>query len=929
MDPERWKRIEQLYHSTLGRPPHERATFLLEACAGDEDLRRQLSVLLSDSGPTGDLVRAGIWEVVAARAGESCNLAPGTRLGPYEILDPIGEGGMGKVYRALDTRLDRAVAIKISAQQFSSRFELEARAIAALNHPNVCTLYDVGPNYLVMELVAGETLAWKTDHSGPLPLQEVLNIGLQVAEAVAAAHSKRIVHRDLKPANVRITPEGRVKVLDFGLAKAMGNEQTEQNTSRLASARVLASATGQVLGTPSYMSPEQAHGNDVGAPTDVWAFGCLMYELLTGKRAFAGETSSEIMAAILTRKPDWQALPPATPAKLRHLLRQCLETDPARRVQDIRTPLAEIEKTLIPRARGLTRGQAAAAGALVIIAGLAAWLLRGVQNSTDRMLQAVPLTSYLGSQDWPTLSPDGSQVAFSWDGERQDNFDIYVKRIGPGPLLRLTHDPAADTAPSWSPDGSSIAFLRASRPGKAAVVLVPPLGGSERVVGEVTRFEPMNAALSWSPDGMWLVVFDRPSEQPSGLWLMSVESGDRRRLTTTPLEWANSGDFSPVFSPDGRFLAFKRLVEHNSFDLFLLPLGTDMRPHGEPRRLTRDSQVVTGLAWSVNGKDLVLSSGSPGNLSLFGMGISGAAAKRLTQQGEILNLAVAPRSHRLVFAQSRREMDIYRAELSAGGGEARGMIPLIASSRLERYPSYPPDGKKIAFASLRSGNWQLWISDSDGENSVQMTSFARGEVAFPVWSPDGSQIGFTSDAEGPGQAYTVDAAGGTPRKLEALSTAVFGFRWSRDGHRIFFVSTRSGAVQLWKVAAAGGAPVQMTHQGVASPVIESADGKLIYYSRPGGIWCVPVAGGPEREVFESDVDPGALEVDPRGIYFLANSSVAKNGDLMFYRFPTGPITKVAGVETRYGFSLSPDGRYLAYTKMTATGSDLMLVENFH
>jgi Tol biopolymer transport system component/DNA-binding winged helix-turn-helix (wHTH) protein len=565
--------------------------------------------------------------------------------------------------------------------------------------------------------------------------------------------------------------------------------------------------------------------------------------------------------------------------------------------------------------------------ALAGAVGLIAWALHGRNSPPDQTLRASPLTTYLGTQDWPSFSPDGSQVAFAWDGEKQDNFDIYVKRIGPGPPLRLTRDPAADTAPAWSPDGGLIAFLRASRPGKADVVVVPPLGGPERVMGEVIRFEPMNQALSWTPDSKWIVVFDRPPGQPAGLWLLSVVGGERRRLTSTPDEWV--GDFTPAFAPDGRFLAFRRLVARNSFDLFVLPVGAAMRPDGEPHQLTRNGQVIVGLAWAANGKDLIFSTGSPGNLSIFKMGTSGASPKRLTGQGEVLHLTVAARSNRLVFAESRREMDIYRVRLDPGGGQASDSVPLIASSRLERYPSYSPDGKKIAFVSLRSGNWQLWIADNDGQNAVQMTWFERGEVAFPVWSIDGKQIGFLYDAGGSQQAYVIDATGGKPQKLDAVGANVFALRWSRDGHWIFFGSNRTGAQQVWKVPAAGGAMEQMTRQGaVTGPLVESPDGMLVYYVRPGGVWCVPVTGGPERQVARTEVDPGALDANENGMYFHANSNVTKNGNLMFYRFPNGPITKVAGVEMRYGLSLSPDGRYLVYTKMTSTGSDLMLVENF-
>ena len=212
---------------------------------------------------------------------------------------------------------------------------------------------------------------------------------------------------------------------------------------------------------------------------------------------------------------------------------------------------------------------------------------------------------------------------------------------------------------------------------------------------------------------------------------------------------------------------------------------------------------------------------------------------------------------------------------------------------------------------------------------MQMTSFQRGEVAFPAWSADGKQIGFIYDAEGSQQAYVVDASGGKPRKLKALGVGVFALRWSRDGHWIFFGSNRSGTQQVWKTPVACGALEQMTRQGaVAGPLLESHDAKLIYYVRPGGVWSVPVGGGQEALAVAADVDPGELDGNQHGIYFHANSNVSKNGDLMFYRFPNGPITKVAGVEMRYGLTLSPDGRYLVYTKMTSTGSDLMLVENF-
>lgn len=679
------------------------------------------------------------------------------------------------------------------------------------------------------------------------------------------------------------------------------------------------------------MSPEQARGKDVDKRTDVWAFGCLLYELLAGKRAFRGETVPDTIAAILEREPDWRALPANTPAGIKNLLRRCLQKDAQQRLPDMKEVRTRIEEAADRRSRRGNRWQLAAlvlaVGVLLAGGGLAAWLVRQRGAPADQMLHPIPLTSYLGSQHWPSFSPDGNQVAFSWDGEKQDNFDIYVKRVGPGPPLRLTHDSAADRTPAWAPDGSWIAFLRASRPGKATVVMIPPLGGPERVLTEVAVYGPMNQCLTWSPDSKWLAAFDRPASQPAGLWLLSVETGERRRLTTVPP--GILGDLYLSFSPDGRALAFTRLVANNSSDLYLLSLGEDLLPRGEPHRLIQLNQVL-GLAWTADGRELVFSSGPPGNVSLSRMAISGEARpRRLTEQGDVLNLAISGRSNRLVFVQSRRDEDIYRVELSGNGGDARASMPLIASSRLDRYPRYSPDGNKIAFASLRSGNWQLWVSDGDGANTVQMTFFERGEVAYPSWTANGRQIGFTSNAVGAFQAYFIDAAGGRPQKLEALGTNVYGLSLSRDGRWIFFPSSRGGTYQMWKMPTGGGVPEQMTRQGAGGgTTAESPDGKLVYYTRSGGVWSVPVEGGEEHEIFKSDVDQGWLDASRWGIYFVTNSTVTKPGDLMFYRFPKGPITKVAGVQTRYGFSISPDGRDLLYTKMTSTGSDLMMVENF-
>src|SRR2546426_6113737 len=277
------------------------------------------------------------------------SLAPSTRLGPYEIVAMIGAGGMGEVYRARDPRMGREVAIKVSAERFSDRFEREVHAVAALNHPNICHVYDVGPDYLVMELVEGPTLAERIA-SGAIPLEELLPIARQIAEALGAAHERGIIHRDLKPANIKVTEEGTVKVLDFGLAKAFNPQDSGANLNQTNSPtlNVAATQTGVILGTASYMSPEQARGKPVDKRTDIWSFGCVLYEALTGRQAFAAETVSDTIAAILGRDPDWQALPAATPASIRVLLRRCLRKDAKLRLHDIADARIEIEEALDP-----------------------------------------------------------------------------------------------------------------------------------------------------------------------------------------------------------------------------------------------------------------------------------------------------------------------------------------------------------------------------------------------------------------------------------------------------------------------------------------------------------------------------------------------------------------------------------------------------
>ena len=373
MNPERWQQIEQLYNAALERKASQRAAFLKEACAGDDELWREVESLLAQDETGKGFLESPAFEVAAQALAQEPAQAQkaslvGRQLGSYHVLSLLGEGGMGEVYRAKDTKLRRDVALKVLPKAFAqdperlARFEREAQLLASLNHKNIAAIYGKeeagGVHFLVLELVEGETLAERIERQGPLPVKEALTLCRQVAEGLEAAHRKPITHRDIKPANIKVTPEGEVKVLDFGLAKAFEGEGV--NLSELPTLGPGPTRDGQILGTPAYMSPEQVRGQEVDKRTDIWAFGCVLYELLTGQRPFRGDTVQDTIGKVLEREPDWEVLPPATPARIRNLLRRCLQKDPARRFHDLADARIEMEAVLsrrIQRPRTVREGR--------------------------------------------------------------------------------------------------------------------------------------------------------------------------------------------------------------------------------------------------------------------------------------------------------------------------------------------------------------------------------------------------------------------------------------------------------------------------------------------------------------------------------------------------------------------------------------------
>ncbi len=454
-------------------------------------------------------------------------LTPGAKLGPYEILSLLGAGGMGEVYRARDRRLGREVAIKVlpadrmADEDRRRRFVQEARAASALSHPNIVTIHEIesadGNDFIVMEYVPGKTLDTLIPRQG-MRLDEVLRIAIPIADAVARAHAAGIVHRDLKPANVIVGPDGAVKVLDFGLAKLVAQEEAgspEHETRTKDGDAGRLSGPGTVAGTAAYMSPEQAAGRKVDARSDVFSFGALLYEMVTGRRAFAGNSTAETLAAVLREHPKVPSeVASGVPRDLEKVILRCLQKDLGRRfqqMQDVKIELQEIKEesesgpvASTGPARRRRHWWLAAVLAIVLPLTAVAWLRWRPREIARTPPRLVPLTSMRGFETNPAFSPDGGQIAFAWGGEKGDSWDIYLEMIGSSEIHRLTTDPAPDFAPSWSPDGRLIAFVR-SQPGnflwyvdrrllsQGTIHLVSPVGGPDRKLSDFPAGWPRRA----------------------------------------------------------------------------------------------------------------------------------------------------------------------------------------------------------------------------------------------------------------------------------------------------------------------------------------------------------------------------------------------------------------------------------------------------
>jgi Tol biopolymer transport system component len=849
MTPERWERIQVLYHAVRTLPESDRASFLADSCGDDPALQDEVQKLLHQPVSTGSFIDF-VGGPAPARIGSVGDRdLTGRQLGGYRVTSLLGRGGMGEVYRAHDSRLGRDVALKVLPTEFTadaerlSRFDGEARMLAALNHPHIGAIFGIedaaGFPALVLEFVDGETLAERL-RRGPIALRDALRIAGQVADALDAAHRKGIVHRDLKPANIKVTPDGVVKVLDFGLAKATGTARVSaREHSRSTTLDVDATRVGTILGTGPYMSPEQARGLPVDTRTDVWAFGCVLYEMLTGQPAFSGKTLTETLTAILEREPDWARLPPSAPPRIRKLLRDCLQRDLARRVQNIADARATID--LIQRGWNRWRAAAIAAAAvtvLVTIAGVMLFRSMGRSGPIASSSDYVQLTDLTESAVAPSLSPDGRMVTFKVG---EDFFlgkgQIYVKLLPNGESVQLTRGGEGKYGPVFTSDGSRVTYtqLNLTKDGLSwDTFSVPVLGGAP-------------ARLLPNASGLTFLSKDRVlfSEIRGALHMGIVAATAQRsepRDVYFPPHSLGMAHFAHA-SPDGQWILVVEMDETHAFGLPCRLVPADGRSTG---RQVGPNGTCTSAAWSPDGQWMYFGAKVGGRAHLWRQRFPGGTPEQITTgPTEEEGVTVMPDGRSLVTALGIRRSSVWLHETN---GERA-----IVTEGFATRPRLSRDGTRVFFL-LRPGTDADAIelrSLSLATGAVQTVVSGLSIVDYEI-SNDQATVAFTVRENGESHVWIAPLDQRSPPQRIASDADQVSFG---SGNELIVRSIQPSGTRIVRVNRDGGPQTRVEGPPVHEKGPVSPDGRwVIVYSQGSGAtepvatFAVPVAGGAPRRV---------------------------------------------------------------------------------
>jgi serine/threonine protein kinase/Tol biopolymer transport system component len=943
MATDRWQALERLYHAALERPVGERSAFLRQACE-DETLRREVLALLDQPSMPNFLGEPAV-NVAAAMVDDVHSHWIGRRIGIYQLQTLLGKGGMGEVYRARDTRLGRDVAVKVLPLAFTAdperlaRFEREARVLAALNHPHIGTIHGLeeseGVRALVLELVEGETLADRVHH-GALGIPDALAIARQIADALEAAHDKGIIHRDLKPSNIKITPAGVVKVLDFGLAKG-GAESSVSDLTQSPTITIGATHGGVILGTAAYMAPEQARGLAVDKRTDIWAFGCVLFEMLTGRTAFQGGTVSDTIAAILQREPDWASLPPATPRTIDRLLRRCFEKDSRRRLRDIGEARIELDEALsrptaqeIPVTKVDNRTApwraltfAALAGALVSALAIAIWPRSAPQSAWTNPLENARftrLTDFPGTEASADISPDGRFVVFRSDRAGDGEWDLWLTQVGTGTFRNLT-----ENVPSLGPGNPTVRFVGFSGDGSQVwfaaqgqrPMAMPLLGGTPRpYLGERA------ATPAWSKDGARMAYFTGADGDP--IFLANATGGEARQIHG---DQAGIHNHNLVWSTDGQWIYFvhghaetdemdvwrirpsggtaERMTQRNAAATFLAPIDSRVLLYvarDEDRsgpwlwaldvesrvshRITAGLEQYHSVAASYDGRRVVATVASP-TASLWSVPI----LDRVAADSDVKPYPVP--SVRALSPRFDKTSLYYLSARGTGDGlwrfrdDEASEIWKGSDGALDQPPAVSPDGRSVAVVLRKDGRRQLTVMSTDGADAHALTPSINIQGA-PDWSPDGHWIVTGgSNENGPG-LFKLSVDGGVPIRL--VSSFASDPDWSPDGSLIVYAGpVVSGQIQVLAVRPDGSA--------VALPQIYGQAGRQNFRILPDG----------------------------KGLVYVPRD---KQGDFWILDFSTKnsrPVAHLTDVTRIQSFDITLDGKQIVFDRVREN-SDIVLID---
>ena len=914
MSDNRWQRIEDIFHQAVELSPAQRSAFLDKACGTDRDLRQEVESLLAHESENGN--------TFAGPAGDAMLQT----IAHYRIVAKLGEGGMGAVYRATDTKLGRDVAIKFLPVDFAgdsdrmARFQREAKVLASLNHSNIAAIYGVEDRALVMELVEGQDLR------GPVPLATALHYAAQIAAALDSAHEKGVVHRDLKPANIRITPDGAVKVLDFGLAKIAAPGNASPEVSETPTMTAGPTRTGAIMGTAAYMAPEQARGQVVDKRADVWAFGVVLFEMLAGKRLFGGDTVSDSLAAVLTREPDFAALPKDTPPHIRRLLERCLRKDPKQRLRDIGDVRILLEESDAPQpvaGRAWIPWTVAGVLGVGLLAAAGLWLRlaparshrQASDESTLRFLLPLPEKSSFGTYDQPVLSPDGKRIVFSARNEKAGFFVHSLETLE----TRHFDGPEEFQSPFWSPEGRFVAFMSDRELKK-----VDLQGGSIATICNVG----LGLGGAWNQDDVILLGTTR------GVMRVNAAGGEPKFVTTLDSAKGEINHSLPSFLPDGEHFLFT--VSASRADIRGVYIGS-LRS-GPSRR--------------------ILPEATNAQYSPLGYLVFNRAADLMAQQFDVTQLRLS--GEPFVIAQGVANITnfLFAAFSTAGRSLVYRVGPTPSVTRMEwrdregnrlgtlgspadySNPSFSPDGRSLAVGirDPATRTRDIWIFDLDRATSRRLT-FDPADDAAPAWSPDSQRIMFTSNRKGHRDIWqrTASGAGGEEPVFESNAEKALD-DWTHDGRYLIFGYLSAGPREEWAMPLFGDRkPFTVVRtSGTVQGAQVSPDGKWIAYASDesgrqeiyvqnfppaGGRWQISTDGG-----IEPSWNPNGKEL----FYIHLTRLMAVDVTATANRFAAGKLHVLFeapfGNTLRNAYAMTPDGRkFLVNTHVDSTDTLPMTV----